>query len=162
MVRPLLSVCLLLAAFVADAAAHPDAEPIAEWTFVPAYVLPGNGAQTLGPRPAPPQSPRDAIAYDPAPVSFYGYKATDRVTRLIDRPMLPEGAFTVEMWVVDHVNQPVGALLAAKGYGPGDDVAWAVGYADSGAIVRMAGDGSSGGPGREILIEAPARWPSRH
>jgi hypothetical protein len=44
------------------------------------------------------------------------------------------------MWVVDHVNQPVGALLAAKGYG-GDDVAWAVGYSDGRAIFRVAGDG---------------------
>ena len=152
MVRLMASVSVVLGACVAGVSAHPDAEPLAEWTFVPAYVLPGNGAQTLGPRPRPPESPRDPIAYEPSPVSLYGYKANDRITRLMDGPMLPRGPFTVEMWVIDHVNQPVGALLAAKGFGPGDDVAWAVGYSDNKAVVRMAGGESGGG----VFIEAPA------
>lgn len=154
MLNRLIVISLLVLGLGAEAGpaeAHP-AEPIGDWTFVPVYTLPGNGSATLGPRPTPPKSPNDPIAYVPDPVSFYGSRASDRVTQLLGREDLPEGPFTVEMWVIDHVDQPVSALLAAKGYGPGDDVAWALGYSDSRALFRVAGGGSAG----DASIEIPA------
>jgi len=151
----LFALCLSVATTTIHA--HPGDDPVASWTFVPKYTLPGNGDQTLGPRPLPPESPRDPVAYTPAPVSLFGMTATDRVIRLIERDGLPEGAFTVEMWVLDHVNRPVGAFLGAKGYGPGDDVAWGVGYADGRAHFEIGGGAADaveiGSPTRDVAFK---------
>ncbi len=132
------------------AGAHPDhAEGLlGEWTFAPDYRLPRGADVGFGPRPRGPESPRFAMAYEPAAVGFGGLRATDRVTHLLDGDELPEGAFSVELWVTDHVNQPVGALLAAKGGGPGDDVAWSLGYLDGRAVMSV-------GTGRDrVMIDA--------
>jgi hypothetical protein len=85
---------------------------------------------------------RSPIAYEPAPVSLFGLTATHRQLRLLERGELPSGPFTAELWVLDHVSQPVGVLMAAKGYGPGDDVAWALGYADGRAVMQLGGRAS--------------------
>lgn len=144
---------VLAAAIVLPAFAHPDhadhAELVlGEWTFAPDYRLPRGADVSRGPRPMAPESPRFPFAYDAAPVRFAGLEATDRVTHLLGPEDLPTGAFSVELWVTDHVNQPVGALLAAKGAGAADDVAWSLGYLDGRAVM-------SAGTGRgRVVIDA--------
>lgn len=153
--RALIAIAVL-AVSAWGAFAHPghEAGEPHEWVLVPEYVLPGRAANRVGPRPAVPQSVVSPLAYDPAPIRLFGLACTDRVTGLLTSRELPYSAFSVELWVLDHVNRPVGAAVLAKGAGPGSDgsagVAWGVGYANGRAFM-------SWGSGERFLIEAPTR-----
>lgn len=129
---------LVLAAPAPDR--HPGPEPLGMWSFIASYELPLHGANRIGPRPVPPQAMHPSVSYEPEPLRFFGMPATDRYPMLLPNESLPSGSFSVELWVVDHVNQPVGVLAAARGLGPLNDTAWAVGYSEDRAFFG-AGEG---------------------
>lgn len=142
-----------LCCFAALCGAHPGhaPEPVGEWTFTPRYQLPREAVTDLGPWAELNEQARPDFEYDPAPVRFMGQMPTDRRTRLLEAEALSSDAFSAELWIVDHVNRPVAALLTAKGYGPGDDVSWGLGYADGVASLTVGPE-----PNRTV-IEAPTR-----
>jgi len=110
-------------------------EPIAEFNLLPEYTLSRDARNVVGPRPPAAASPVVPFAYVPDPVRFYGLEATDRLTNLAAAEELPTDAFTVELWIIDHVNRPIGLLAAAKGAGSSiEDVAWALGYTEGRAV----------------------------
>jgi 3',5'-cyclic AMP phosphodiesterase CpdA len=121
-------------------ARHPGPEPLGTWAFIPSYELPLQAANRIGPRPVPPEAIHPPVAYEPEPLRFFGMPATDRYPVLLPNEALPSGSFSVELWVVDHVNQPVGMLAAARGRGPLDDTAWAIGYTED-RVFFGAGEG---------------------
>lgn len=57
---------------------------------------------------------------------LFGQDASDTREGLVDLPEPVSGPFSVELWISDHVNHPVGAMLA--GIGPDGAARWTLGY----------------------------------
>lgn len=106
-----------------------DNAPLAgEWFFWPRYTLPLRADNYPGPRlPYPATIHRD-LEIESRPLVYRGEQPTERVSRLLADGELPRGPFTVELWLVNHVNQPVGALVTARLETDERSPAWAVGY----------------------------------
>jgi predicted phosphodiesterase len=128
---------VMAVAFVATAMgaalARDGAQPIeglvAEWSFQPEYALPGGAAVEL-PRIENPQPARPVLWTPPAPVEFLGESATSSYDGLLGAGALPTDAFAVELWMLNHVNRPVGALAGAFTGGQARTPVWAMGVFD--------------------------------
>jgi acid phosphatase type 7 len=105
-------------------------EPLGRWLFWPDYRLPQRAANYPGPRPDYPLTEFAPVDAETHPLVFFGEKPTERVARLLPSDALPTRAFSIELWLVDHVNQPVGALVTVKGRTIADAPAWVLGYHD--------------------------------
>ena len=117
------------------------------WTFAPEYSLPRRAATI------PASAPVEVVVISPAvlpPVNFLGMTATDQ-KRL--EAQVGAGPFTVELWVVDHVNQPVAALLMPEGEAAG----WVLGYR-SGEMLFGPPDAAGNPP---IRAKAPKGFKGR-
>lgn len=99
--------------------------PSRDWTFIPEYRLPGNAGATIGPRPAQARERLRVIDQRPAPLVFHGQEPTDRISDLVRPGELPDGDFAFELELVDHVNQPIGMILAARS---DREIEWSVSY----------------------------------
>lgn len=115
---------LLGAAAPPSSAPRPAApRPAAHWHLEPDRALPPPPDAAETGRPVAP--PMIAAAPWPAP-RLFGQVASEVREGLIDRPAATATPFSVELWLSDHVNRPVGALLA--GVDEGGQAAWTLGY----------------------------------
>lgn len=103
---------------------------LGEWLFWPEYTLEGSGSHYPGPRFAYPTTEFKMIDATSRPLLWFGKKPTERVTRLLRGQPLPEGPFSVEVWLVDHVNRPVGGFVTLRGQKETDSPVWLLGYQD--------------------------------
>ena len=104
-----------------------QSQQIADWTFHPNYTLPRNAANYPGNKVDPPQGRFDRFKRLGGPVVFQGQNPTQRISDLLERTKLPTSAFTLELFLLNHVNQPVGVLLTTGSIaGP----KWYLGYYD--------------------------------
>ncbi len=119
-------------------------DPIADWKFVPEYVLPGSGANYPGPRIPHPKGDQPLVATETASLLFHGERPTQRLSNFLATDSIPREGFTIETWLVHHVNQPVGILIAAKGKKAGSSVPWSLGFHNWTSSFTMEGaDGST-------------------
>jgi len=133
-VRALAAALWLL--FIACCALHPlllvaadgDRTPLGRWVFWPDYRLERAASNYPGPRDPYPTTPFNLIDAETAPLLFAGQRPTERVSRLLAATRLPTRSFSAELWLVDHVNQPVGAIATVKGPTVLDQPAWVLGY----------------------------------
>lgn len=100
---------------------------VVDWTFHPGYTLKGNASNYPGNRIAPPVSRFQRFKTLGAPLIFNGESPSQRLTDLLEPENIPSKSFTVEMWLLNHVNMPVGVMLTAKGKQVNDKPAWVVG-----------------------------------
>lgn len=114
-------------------------DPVADWTFVPDYRLPGKAANTVGPRIPNPQSMSPLIALEPPAVLFQGKPPTQRLLNLLHSDAIPREAFTYELWICHHVNQPVAALLSVRGLESDDSIPITLGFSDWESFLVMQG-----------------------
>lgn len=103
-------------------------DPLGQWFFWPDYTLERAARPGLGTPWESPRTPFGRVDAETAPLLFLGERPTERVSRLLGEQPLPAQAFSVELWLVDHVNQPVGALVTAKGRTAEDEPGWVLGY----------------------------------
>ncbi|MFG0244676.1 MAG: metallophosphoesterase [Phycisphaerales bacterium JB052] len=109
--------------------AHPDHGPIADWNLIPDYRLPGSGATLIVPRDEQPVPSPGALETATPPLMLFGEHPTERRTHLLPDADLKTGSFTVELWLLDHVNRPVGTLIALREKESALPV-WTLGYHD--------------------------------
>ena len=112
--------------------------PLAEWVLKPGNALP----RRAGGADASQEEPRLAVGSAATPRTFAQLNETDR--RVLPAA-LGSGPFTAELWVLDHVNQRVAALLDAE---PVTDGAWVLGY-----VSGRASFGPVGADGIPLLHE---------
>ena len=98
-----------------------------EW-FWPDYQLVGNAANRVGENPLAPKTPFERYDRETEPLLFQGQHPTERIQRLLSPLELPVSAFTLEAWIEDHVNRPIGSLVMAKSASQSETPAWALGY----------------------------------
>ncbi len=103
-------------------------EPLAQFHFQPNYQLPGNAANIPGPRINAPNSNFGLIYNANVPLIFKGQQPSQSILNFLDPKLLPTGSFSVELWMVNHVNQPVGALISARSKDPYQNPDWLLGY----------------------------------
>ena len=114
-------------------------EPIADWTFLPEYELGGRAANYPGPRIPIPRGNPPLVDVDSASLLLSGKSPTQRLRYLLPVESIPRDRFTIEAWLLHHVNQPVGMLIAAKSQLPGGSVPWALGFENWKSSFTMEG-----------------------
>jgi len=111
--------------------------PVGDWIFVPHYTLDGNAKNYPGPKTEAPQSPFAKVSTLSYPLIFHGEEPTQRIADFLEEEKLPQQAFSVELWLLDHVNQPVGALVTEKGRNANEEPAWLLGYYENDVIFTL-------------------------
>ena len=105
----------------------PIAEPVGAWDFQPDYSLPRN-ARKSAPRNANPEREHRVLRGETVEQRFLGAQQTGRYGDLLVSEEVPADDFTVELWLLDHVNTDIGAMAGVFS-GPGKrDNHWALGY----------------------------------
>lgn len=123
---------------------------VGRWTFWPDYVLPGNGANYPGPRPAQVREPRAVMRVETDPTMLFGQAMTHRYEYLAEGARVPNGPFTVELWALRHGNRPVGAAASVFNDARKQAPIWTLGFfGDQIAFGALSADG------REASIDIP-------
>jgi hypothetical protein len=110
-----------------------------EFWFWPDYVLGQRAGVTIGNRLQAPAEEVKPVQLSTPPLVFFGQQPTERKTQWMNPDSIPSGPFTIEMWAMQHVNNPVGALIAhrqADGY---HEPAWLVGFYGAHVIATLKG-----------------------
>lgn len=137
---------VLIAGAMSMGVAHAD-----EWVFHPQYDLPRRAAilpakPYQGPAIAPPLAPGS---------SFFGMTPTDSRQLMA---AAPSGDMTAELWIVDHVNQPVGVLLSIGGARLGYTDGRAVFGPGGGQTTELAERGYKGNWRHLVLVRSKDTW----
>lgn len=121
---------ILLVFLFGSLLAYSQPQPIAEYYIWPDYTLPGNATNYPGQRLAQPESKLNKVSSGSIPIVFFSEEPTERITNFIDNTKIPKGDFSVELWLLNHVNRPVGTLLTFKDKFLREEPDWLVGYYD--------------------------------
>ncbi|HTF19871.1 MAG TPA: metallophosphoesterase [Chryseolinea sp.] len=113
---------MVLAFFLVTSSLHAQ-----EFWFWPKYSLGQKAANYPGPRIDAPIEPAVEFRSQSTPLLFHNEEPTQRVTGFIPADKLPAKSFAAEMWIVNHVNQPVGALVTVKKKFGGSEPLWLLG-----------------------------------
>ncbi|UZR93557.1 metallophosphoesterase [Chondrinema litorale] len=103
-------------------------KPVAEWYFWPDYTLPGNAKNYPGPKLDNPASYFQKLEYKNTPLLFFSEEPTERLINFLAKEKIPQEDFTIELWLLVHVNQPVGALITLKDRSLQTEPDWLLGY----------------------------------
>ncbi len=124
-------------------------EPIGDWCFVPDYRLWGQAANYPGPRVPHPTSKHRMLEMEPSAVLFEGAKPTQRLINLLPPQSLPREAFSYELWLNHHVNQPVCALVSVRGREPGSTIPFTLGFHNWESFLTIQGS-----DGQEVQLRS--------
>lgn len=99
-----------------------------EWWFWPDYTLDQKAYNYPGNRIVAPVSSKPPIKFQSKPIIFHGEEPTERIVDFAPTDQLTMESFSIEMWTVNHVNQPIGVLATLKNRD--EDIApdWLVGF----------------------------------
>ncbi|MEM9324123.1 MAG: metallophosphoesterase [Bacteroidota bacterium] len=124
-----------------------------EWWLWPDYTLGNNASNTIGPRLPAPETPQQPLQSKSYPFVFFGQDPTERLEDFLPSSAVPIQAFTVEMWMLNHVNQEVGAFTAFRDrYNP-DDPAWLIGQFGREILLTFKGQEAEFSSAINIQIE---------
>lgn len=98
-----------------------------EWWFWPDYTLGQKANNYPGNRLPYPKSKDEIVKAGTVPLIFMGEEPTERVEDFLPTDQLPKDAFSVEMWLLNHVNQPVGSVVTVKSRYTAEEPLWLVG-----------------------------------
>ncbi len=122
--RPLLlSLCLISLFSVLSAQ-----QLVGDWTFHPNYTLFRNAENYPGHKIDPPKSRFELFKTLGPPLYFHEQHPTQRLTNFLANENIPRKAFSVELWLLNHVNMPVGATICLRQPKLGEQVPWLLGY----------------------------------
>ena len=72
------------------------------------------------------------------PIFFFNEGPSERITNFMDSDRLPDQSFTVEMWILNHVNSPVGAMMCLRDKMNNDVFPWMLGYYGDEIIFQLS------------------------
>lgn len=123
---------------------------VGDWTFHPNYTLSRQAENYPGKKIEPPRSRFQRFKTIGEPIVFYEQQPTERIADFLEPADLPRRAFTVELWLLNHVNLPVGALIAVRGRSEPLPPAWLLGYYGNEVTLHV----NTGEGGAETLVAA--------
>ncbi|NBC82845.1 MAG: hypothetical protein GVY19_05630 [Bacteroidetes bacterium] len=103
---------------------------VSDWIFHPHYTLPGNASAYPGPFIPNPSVAKPIIEIPGDPVLFHNQFPTDRLTNLLEKQQIPTREFSAELWLCNHVNQPIGITIGLKEKNNTALPYWVLGYYD--------------------------------
>ena len=109
---------------------------LADWILHEHYTLGHDAKNDLG-RPVVELPEASDVSQGPAPLQFHGNRPTDRLGDLTGGRSIQTDAMTLELWLLDHVNRPVGTLLAIRDSHERDRPRVALGYLDGRITLRV-------------------------
>ncbi len=115
---------------------------VGEWNLRPDYRLERRAADRLSPRFDPLFPEPAMVRLQARPLLLKGQEPTHTQVLAELPPDLLAGDFTLDLWLVNHVNQPVGALAALRH--PDGLPAVALGYIPDGIGLYWGQEGLSG------------------
>ncbi len=102
--------------------------PVAEWIFQADYQLPGSAANYPGPRLQSPVSNFGKVGTLSYPLILKDEEPTERIVNFLSANELPGETFSIELWMANHVNQPIGMLATVKNRDINESPEWLLGY----------------------------------
>jgi acid phosphatase type 7 len=87
---------------------------VGEWHFWQNYTLAGKAQNLSGPRIESPQTPINPVEISFPALQLYGKQPTERMSGFVNESKIPRKSFSIELWLVNHVNQPIGALATVR------------------------------------------------
>jgi Icc-related predicted phosphoesterase len=109
-----------------------------EWWFWPKYTLGQKAENYPGNRIDEPISFKPLVSTETVPLVFHGEEPTERREDFVDIAKLSKGSFSIELWVVNHVNQPVGVLSAVKSKYGSESPSWLLGIYDRNILFSLS------------------------
>jgi hypothetical protein len=130
--------------FVALGLLAPTAKAqVGEWWFWPKYSLGQKADNYPGHRIDAPMSQLDLVGTESTPLVFHTEDPTERIINFMDKTKLPKGNFSVEMWLVNHVNQQVGVLATLKSKSAHEEPSWLLGLYGRDIVYTLKTDDSN-------------------
>ncbi len=120
--------------FIQDALAQ-------EYWFWPKYTLGHKAENHPGARIDAPQALPSTFKSESIPLIFHEEEPSERVTNFIASDKLPQKKFSAELWLVNHVNQPVGALVTVKNKFTGEEPVWLLGVYGKHVVFSLKPEG---------------------
>lgn len=124
-----LTFLFLLSFIVAEAASQTDSTLLFDHWFWPGESLPGEASTSLLPLTQLPENDERLFEIDLAPILFQGLTPTERASHILSAPQIPQETFTLECWILDHVNQPVGIVAGLRSSSHNSE-GWRLAYYD--------------------------------
>lgn len=119
---------LICACFITVSAWAQNDDHAMEFWLWPDYTLDRNAKNQIGPRLPLPDSPSYPLDVKTYPFVFFGKDPSERLEDFIPLDQLPQEEFTVEMWILNHVNRDVGAFVALRDKYSPTDPSWLLGF----------------------------------
>lgn len=113
-----------------------------EWWFWPKYTLGQRAANYPGNRQEPPVTAAKVVSPASVPLLLHGEEPTGRITNFFEPEKIPAGSFTTELWLVNHVNQKIGALVTLKDRTGAVEPEWLLGISGKDVIYTLKSEGS--------------------
>ena len=135
-----------------------DANLIKEWILWPNNSLGQAASNVPGPVIETPATVVKPLRMSSLPFDFFGEEPTERIEDALSADQLPTKNLSVEMWLVDHVNQPVGALITARDKTPMYPANWLIGYYNDSIYLNIKGQNKE----QPFVLEQPIQrgWKS--
>ncbi|MDN5199853.1 metallophosphoesterase [Fulvivirgaceae bacterium BMA10] len=128
---------------------------VGDWTFHPNYTLARDAQNYPGQKIEPPKSRFERFKTLGEPLIFYEQSPTERITDFVESSKIPQSKFTIELWLLNHVNLPVGALITDKGKSTLHNPAWLLGYYGDEVIFHV---NSRQGGAKSITAKVEQGW----
>lgn len=128
---------------------------IGDWTFHPNYTLARHAQNYPGHKIEPPKSRFQRFKTLGEPILFYEQQPSERITDFLEPARIPKKAFTIEFWLLNHVNLPVGALMTARSKANPDQPVWLLGHYGNEVLFHVQ---SENGQAKALTAEIKRGW----
>ncbi|WP_257658509.1 metallophosphoesterase [Parapedobacter lycopersici] len=138
-------------------------ETVADWWLWPGYTLTGKAQNIKAQHGVYPVEAREALSIGNLSYTLFGANPTGSISEILPEQGNPDHmkAFTVEMWLINHVNHPIGAAVSMRRQPHSDDPLWLLGYYDDQVIFSLdPGKPSSGDNRAQYTIDGRG-WKNR-
>ena len=153
--KPLVTISLSLITLLATYSQETKEKVVGDWVFHPNYTLSRNAKNYPGNKIEPPKSRFQRFKTLGEPIVFYGQTPTERITDFLGPSAIPQRDFSVELWLLNHVNMPVGSLITVRGKSANDQPAWLLGHYGDEVVFHL---NSSQGTSKSITAEVKRGW----
>lgn len=151
-----LKIALLLLAITGQTWAQSTSKNlVADWNFHPNYTLKRNAENYPGNKIDSPKSILKPYRTIGEPIIFYGHEPTERITDFLENEKIPKTAFSIEMWLLNHVNLPVGTLMTLRGKTAEAPPTWFMGYYGDEVVFHI---NSSTAPPETLSAKVKEGW----
>ena len=120
-------ILLVLFYFLMFLISRAQTEQQMDWWFWPDYTLDRNAKNQIGPRIPIPNTPISPVTSKTDPFLFFGQDPTERIVDFTPAKAISTNQFSVEMWMLYHVNQEVGCFTTYRNKYESTDPVWLIG-----------------------------------